>query len=120
MVMSSLLQHHGGRSADGRKVELLCYRVGKGKDWDKYNGPDAYNPSPDSTSFCDDVELDSSGNPRLYRFYRRPKGMWGCWVVFQFNGRDQVPDLSCPMSLLTLPRDAKPLTDEESVAHWKS
>jgi len=46
--------------------------------------------------------------------------MWGHWVVFQFNGKDQVPDLSCPMPLLTLPRDAKPLTDEESVAHWKS
>ena len=118
--MSSLMQHHGGRSADGRKVELLCYRVVKGADWDKYNGPGAYNPSPDSTTFCDDVELDASGNPRLYRFYRRPKGMFGCWVVFQFNSADQVPDLSCPMALLQLPRDAKPLTDEESASHWKS
>jgi len=118
--MSSLLQHHGERSTDGRKVELLAYHVAKGKDWNKYNGPDAYNPSIDGTTFCDDTELDSSGNPRLWRFYRRPKGMCGCWVVFRVNGKDSVPDLSCPEPMLQLPRDAQKLTDAESVAHWKS
>ena len=118
--MSSLLQHHGGRSPDGRKVELLCYQVRKGPDWDTYNGPGAYEPRPDSTTFCDPVELDSSGNPRLWRFYRRPLGMFGCWVVFRYNGEEHVPDLSVPLSLLRLPRDVQQLTDAESVAHWKS
>ena len=118
--MSSLLQHHGGRSPDGRKVELLAYLVKKGKDLEKYNGPQAYNPSPDSTTFTDYAELDSSGNPHLYRFYRRPCGMCGCWVVFQYNGEEHVPDLSVPISLFKLPRDAQKLTDAESVAHWKS
>ena len=118
--MSSLLQHHGGRSADGRKVELLAYQVQKGDDWETYNGPNAYNPCPTSTAFCDQVALDSSGNPQLWRFYRRPKGMWGNWVVFRINGADAVPDLSCPQPMLRLPRDATPLTDTESVTHWKS
>ena len=118
--MSSLLQHHGGRSTDGRKVELICYLVTKGKNWDKHNGPDAYNPSPEGVTFTDYAETDQDGRPKLYRFYRRPKGMFGCWVVFQYNNADHVPDLSCPLAMLKLPRDAKPLTAEESTAHWKS
>ena len=118
--MSSLLQHHGGRSPDGRKVELLAYLVKKGPRWEEINGPNAYYPKPESTTFTDEVEKDSSGNPHLWHFYRRPKGMFGCWVVFRYNGKDQVPDLSCPMSLFKMPRDAVKLTDAESVAHWKS
>lgn len=118
--MSSLLQHHGGRSKDGRKVELLCYPVKKGEQWEKYCGKDAYNPNPNSTTFCDPVELDTSGNPHLYRFYRRPVGLCGHWVVFRYNGSEHVPDLSIPIALHKLPRDAEKLTDEESVKYWKS
>ena len=118
--MSSLMQHHGGRSPDGRKVELLCYQVKKGPDWEKYNGPSSYNPSPNSHSFTEPTELDSSGNPRLWRFYRRPAGMFGCWVIFRYNGMDNVPDLSCPLSMFNIPRGAEKLSDEESVKHWKN
>jgi hypothetical protein len=124
--MSSLMQHHGGRSADGRKVELFMYLVTKGKDWDKYNGPNAYRPSPEGTAFCDDAEPviltkpDGSTKtvPRLYRIYRRPRGMCGCWVIFRYNGADQVPDLSIPIAIHKLPRDATPLTDTEASAYW--
>lgn len=118
--MSSLLQHHGGRSADGRRVELVAYLVEKDDDWEKYNGPSAYNPSPESTTFTHPIEKDSSGNPKLYRFYRRPVGMCGNWVVFRYNAAEHVPDLSVPIQLFKLPRDARPMTDAESVAHWKS
>jgi hypothetical protein len=117
--VSSLLQHHGGRSPDGRKAELLAYLVKKDDRWEAYNGPYSYHPSPESTTFTDYVELDSSGNPHLWHFYRRPKGMFGCWVVFEYNGKDHAPDLSVPISLFKMPRDAKKLTDAESVAHWK-
>jgi len=119
--MSSLLQHHGGMSTDGRKVELLAYLVIKGKDWEKYCGPDSYEPNPESTTFTDPTELIPGTNlPKLYRFYRRPAGMWGHWVVFRYNGEEHVPDLSCPLSMFKLPRDAKPLTDKESITYWKS
>ena len=118
--MSSLLQHHGGRSADGRNVELMCYETRKGSDWEKYNGPNSYNPTLEGQSFTEPVELDSSGNPRLWRFFRRPVGMFGCWVVFEYNGKKQVPDLSCPFGVFQLPRGAEKLSDDESVKHWKS
>lgn len=122
------MQHHSGRSADGRKVELLLYRVVKRDDWHKYNGPEAYKPSPDSTTFCDDAEpfdyVGKDGKPRraakLYRIYRRPVGMFGCWVVFRYNGAEHVPDLSVPIAVHSLPRDAKPLTDAECAAYWNS
>lgn len=51
---------------------------------------------------------------------RKPKGMFGCWVVFRYNGEDQVPDLSCPISVTKLPRDARPLSSEESLKLWHS
>lgn len=119
--MSSLLQHHGGRSADGRKIELLFCPVVKGADWEKYNGPGSYSPNPDGTTFCADAETfmhDGKVYARLYRVYRRPVGMFGCWVVFRYNGAEHVPDLSGPISILRLPRDARPLTDAECVAYW--
>lgn len=121
--MSSLLQHHGGRSKDGRKVELLLCPVVKGPQWDKFNGPDSYNPSPDSTAFCEDAEPfthDGKRYARLYRIYRLPVGMWGAWVQFRVNGQLHAPDLSVPWSMLTLPRDAVRLTDEECVTYWNS
>jgi hypothetical protein len=118
--MSSLLQHHGGRSADGRRVELMCYQVKKGADWERYNGPDAYQPNQDSTTFTDPVEVDGNGNPVLWRFFRKPKGMFGQFVVFRYNGEDHVPDLSVPIQLFKLPRDAERVPEEVSNNYWRS
>jgi hypothetical protein len=58
--------------------------------------------------------------PRLYRIFRRPIGMWGCWVVFRWSNEEHAPDLSVPISVYDLPKDAKPLTDEEAAAYWFS
>ena len=124
--MSSLLQHRG-QIKDG-KVELLMYLVKKGPEWEGYNGPESYHPSPDSTTFCEDAEPviltrpdgTKSACAKLYRIWRKPVGMWGCWVVFRYNGKEHVPDLSVPISVLKLPRDAKPLTDEEAARYWFS
>ena len=107
--MSSLMQHHGGRSADGRKVELLMYLIyhddlGRMKDKEPVR-----LQRPDGTL---------STVPKLYRIYRRPVDMCGCWVVFRYNGEKHVPDLSVPIYTDKLPRDAKPLTDEEAAKYW--
>ena len=115
--MSSLLQHTGS-IIDG-KVELFCYQVSKGKDWEKYNGSDAYDPNPNSTVFTDPVEL-TNDNPRLYRFWRKPRGMFGQWVVFRYNREDHVPDLSVPIPLFELPKDAERMSDEDCEVYWKS
>jgi hypothetical protein len=119
--MSSLLQHHGGRSPDGRDVELVCYLVAKGPEWEIYNGPDSFHPAWESTTFTVARELiPGTPHPVLYRFYRRPAGMFGPWVVFRFHGREQVPDLSHPIALFRLPRGAERMTDTEARNHWAS
>lgn len=58
--------------------------------------------------------------PKLYRIFRRPVGMFGCWVEFRYNGETHAPDLSVPIRVEKLPRDAVALTDEESVKYWMS
>src|ERR1017187_2332385 len=118
--MSSLLQFNGQISRE-KGVGLLFYRVEKGPDWEKYNGPDAYEPSPESSTFADPVEfVPETKLPILYRAWRKPRGMWGCWVMFQYNGKLRAPDLSVPISILKLPKDAKRLTDEECISYWES
>ena len=119
--MSSLLQHHRGVESNG-KVQLLAYQVEKTEKWYKYNGPESNSPSPDSTTFTDNADLTEDGYPFLWEFYRKPKGMWGNWVVFRWNNEDHVPDLSVPMSMFDfqMPRDARKLSAEESAKHWKS
>lgn len=112
--MSSLLQHHGGRSSDGRKVELLFILT-----------KPSSNPILASSATCGDVAEtfvgpDGKTHPVLYRVYRRPVGMLGCWVVFRYNGGEHVPDLSVPISTFRLPRDAERLTDAEALRYWGS
>ena len=124
--MSSLMQHRG--AIRNGKVELLFYLVEKGEHWEKYNGPDAYDPRPDGTTFTNSVELLDLERPngtlasveQLYRVWRKPVGMFGCWVVFRYNGEEHVPDLSIPIATFKLPRDAKPLTREECAQYWFS
>lgn len=58
--------------------------------------------------------------PRIWTAPRKPRGMFGCWVVFQYNGKEHVPDLSCPISTFKLPRDAKPLDNEACIKAWQS
>jgi hypothetical protein len=44
--------------------------------------------------------------------------MCGCWVVFRYNGEEHVPDLSVPISVDTLPRDARPMSIEDTIKTW--
>ncbi len=56
--------------------------------------------------------------PKLYRIFRRPVDMLGCWVRFRWNGSIHAPDLSVPIQVDTLPRDAEELTTEEACRYW--
>lgn len=123
--MSSLLQFNGVFSDRG--VGLEFYLIEKGPDWEKYNGPGAHNPSPESTTFCVDAEPVRLANPKsglislvpqLYRVWRKPCGMWGNWVVFRYNGGEHLPDLSVPIGVFKLPRGAVKLTEEEMIRSW--
>lgn len=125
-MATSLMQFSGSISRD-KGVGLLFYLVTKGKDWEKYNGPDAYKPSPKSTTFCDDKEPITLINPKhgqpstvpqLYRVWRKPCDTCGCWVGFRYLGEVHFPDLSVPIPSHELPKGAEKLTDEEMIKYW--
>lgn len=56
--------------------------------------------------------------PKVYRIWRKPVGMLGCWVLFFINGEKLSPDMSVPLGLEKLPQDAEEMTEEERVAYW--
>lgn len=109
--MSSLLQFSG--TIDARGVGLQFVHV---------------TPHPREL-FAD---LASSGTPtelvscatcgrehaRIHVAYRRPCGMFGCWVLFRYLGGTHAPDLSVPIHVFQLPRGARPLSDSENAAVW--
>jgi hypothetical protein len=129
--MSSLMQHHGGYHKT-KGVELLLYlqhrelTYGKGEKNIFSYGPQSlvgeYCPLMTSPVDSEPIELCWNDKkhivPKLYRIYRKPCGMFGCWVVFRYNGKENVPDLSVPIAVEKLPRDATPLSDEDSIAYW--
>lgn len=57
---------------------------------------------------------------KLYRFFRKPAGMLGQFVTFRINGEVEAPDLSIPMRLAKMPRDAEPMSKEASAQYWHS
>jgi hypothetical protein len=64
------------------------------------------------------IEGCKGDTPRLYRIWRKPVGMCGCWVGFKLGSKISYPDLSVPIGLEKLPKDAKALSDEESRRYW--
>lgn len=109
--MSSLLQFGG--QVSWRGVHLQCYQTKP-------------RPEPrwaDIPACGDAVELVpcakcGESHARLHIFVRKPVGMLGCWVQFRYCGAIHAPDLSVPIALFTLPRDARPVTDEENARLW--
>ena len=107
--MSSLLQFRGEVTRKG--VVLEMYRTRE-------------NPRYSGSAICGDI-IDEVMCPtcqkthaRLYKVTRKPLGMFGCWVVFRWNNETHVPDLSHPIAVFTLPKDAKPVSDEENATMW--
>ena len=58
--------------------------------------------------------------PPLYRIWRKPAGMWGCWVLIRLNGKEYPMDFSVPHTMYRLPRDAKPVSAEDADKYWSS
>ena len=120
--MSSLLQSPGRvRSRKGQgEVEIFIYLVTQSP-----------RDKEGETIFAEENQLEAvkyppghrnygtySIQPVLYRIWRKPRGMFGCWVVFNINGEEMAPDLSVPTRLLKLPRDAERLTHDEAAHYW--
>lgn len=107
--MSSLMQFNG--KVDRRGVHLQAYLMAKDPEQTWSLGKEV------ETYVCPTCGREHS---YIYIFIRKPKGMFGPWVVFRWNGEDHVPDLSCPMYLYKIPKDAKRLSEEESSKIWHS
>ncbi len=111
--MSSLLQFSGEVTRKG--VHLRMYRTIPSETPCHKNCPSSGEPAePVRCSRCGET------HPRLYIAVRKPVGMFGCWVVFRLNGKEEVPDLSVPIAMFKLPRDAKPVSDADNERLWHS
>ena len=103
--MSSLLQFGG--VVDHRGVGLLFYTTTDG---------DLLSQETDQY-LCGRCGRKHSN---LWRAFRKPVGMLGCWVQFRWDGKIHAPDLSVPIPIARPPRGAEKLTDEEATKYWHS
>src|SRR5262249_36331966 len=114
----SLLQFNGQISKDG--VHLQFYQTTPNIQ-DIAGLGAIYKDKPTSGVPVELVACQcGKSHPRIYIAVRKPKGMFGQWVVFRYNGKDQVPDLSCPIAEFSLPKDAKPVSDTDNSQIWHS
>lgn len=115
--MSSLLQFNGDTSTRG--VSLEFYQTTPNMEDVAGHGP-LFANMPTSGVPVELVPCNICGkaHERLYVAWRKPAGMFGCWVQFRINGKVEVPDLSVPIATFRLPRDAKPLSDTENSRRW--
>lgn len=108
--MSSLLQFRGDITRKGVVLEALLNN-------EKSILEAGYLGCYEDVHTC---TVCNKQHPRIYTFVRKPRGMFGCWVIFHWNNEDHVPDLSCPINLKLKdrPKDLKRLSDEESSELW--
>ena len=111
--MSAMLQF-GGRVDRTRGVELQFYLVTEGpvRSSGKYAWREKTDAEPVPCSKCDHK------HPQLYAAWRKPRGTWGCWVVFMYNGEEHVPDLSTPISVTKVPRGSRKLDLQQNSETW--
>lgn len=133
--MSSLLQFSGNTGKHG--VELQFYQtvqtfsIEQVRAWAWDTDSDTYSfdvydvvqKSIDVECLGNDAELVPCAicggkHNRLWVAWRKPRGMFGPWVVFEYNGEKHVPDLSIPIATFKLPHDAKPLSDAQNAEYW--
>lgn len=117
--MSSLLQHDG--EINRRGVWIKATRVHYG-----VMPGEGYHRTHDAELYVKPCTICGKHHAALYKFPRKPCGMFGCWVQFRINGSVQVPDLSVPMSFdgtckaQQIPRDAVMLDVEAASKFWHS
>jgi len=109
--MSSLLQFTGLTGHRGVRLELVLM------------SPDLRYP--DNAVLGNPVEmLDcptcGKQHEQIHFAWRKPVGMLGCWVQFRLNGFVVAPDLSLPIKVFKLPRDAQRASAEENAKSWHS
>lgn len=129
--MSSLLQFNGAISRKGvqlpffRTIASFFFRKQKGE-WVWHTDENTWEY--EVYDFEDVLHTESTGDiaenvpcsicrqshPRIALAWRKPRGMFGPWVVFEYNGKKHVPDLSIPIGTFKIPRDAIALTDDEN------
>lgn len=102
--MSSLLQHNG--PINERGVGLKFYVTDNGK---------CYGTERETI-----IGYSGRRVSVLYEAFRKPAGMWGCWVLFRYLGETHAPDLSVPIAVPAVPRGARRLTDTETRQYWAS
>lgn len=130
--MSSLMQFSGQITKEG--VHLPFYQTQQGVEsyrtphftgtWDDngpvYKGEDIHYHTEATAPAVDEVPcyICNKTHPRIWIAIRKPCGMMGVWVQFRYNGDIHVPDLSVPISIWKMPKDAVKMTDQESSLYW--
>ena len=117
--MSSLLQFNGTIDKRGVGLEFIKSTVVK-------TVPIGFDRGTLETWTTDETDYDEKHvcticgqlHPRMYVAFRKPLGMWGCWVKFQYNGEVNVPDLSIPITVKEYPKGAIRMSDVESSRMW--
>ncbi len=107
--MSSLMQFRGDIKNGKVGLQFQLVRSSVPGDNALYSMVDA-DPYRCKQCNCD--------HARIAVAYRRPAGMLGCWVIFRYLGKKNVPDLSIPISVEKYPLGACILSDEESSKIW--
>jgi hypothetical protein len=105
--MSSMMQFRGSTDSKGRVGLQFVLRADDA----------AWNAPPLEPVAC---PVCGKEHERIHIAFRRPAGMFGPWVVFRYNGEKHVPDLSIPISVSRLPKDAVALDDDENARAWHS
>ena len=106
--MSSLMQFGGETGRQGVRLEFV------------YPMKILHAPGHAFFVCCDPVPCTTCGkvHGRIYRAWRKPVGMFGPWVQFRYNGDVHAPDLSIPIEVERMPRDAEPVSDDDNARLW--
>lgn len=105
VAVTSLMQFEGETGRRGVRLEFVL------------RDPAApWNAAPVEPVECDRCERGP--HERIHVAWRKPRGTLGQFVVFAYNGETHVPDLSIPIDVERIPRDAVALSDEETIERW--
>jgi hypothetical protein len=75
-------------------------------------------------TFRDAELIPGTTHPVIYTFWRQYARNWGevvmcgAWVGFHINGEVEFPDMSVPIRLEKLPRDAVRVPDQAALRFW--
>jgi hypothetical protein len=119
--LSSLLQFNGVINKRGVGLEFIKSTIVKikafGFDHETFETWTTEDTDYEEKHLC---TVCGKLHPRIYVAFRKPCGMFGCWVQFRYNGEINVPDLSIPITVKEYPKDAVALSDVESSRAWHS